>query len=70
VSAPLFSQDGRRVSYVATLGDKRFVVADGEPGPKYDSLWAESLAFGPDGAVGYLATVGADLYRVKQFPSR
>jgi len=44
---PVFSQDGRRLAYVACREDKQSMVVDGQPGREYDRVAAP--VFSPDG---------------------
>ena len=39
ISTPIFSPDSEHVVYVAQVGNKQFVVVDGEEGKRYDGIW-------------------------------
>lgn len=57
--APAFSPDGKRLAYIAQEGAQRFVVLDGKPGPKYDTIYKGTLTFSPEsGRLAYLAGKG------------
>ncbi len=60
-----FSPDSAHLAYKAANGGE-FVVVDGKPGPKYEKLSFEPLAFRADGVIEYLAFKGGSYYRVKQ----
>jgi len=47
--APVFSRDGKRLAYIAQDGGQRFVVLDGKPGTKYDTVYKGTLTFSLDG---------------------
>jgi hypothetical protein len=40
------SPDLRRIAYTAKVGNKKFVVLDGQEGKQYD--WVDELTFSPD----------------------
>jgi hypothetical protein len=49
ISIPIFSSDSRHVAYRVRKGANRFVVADGEDGPKYEmGSTISQLKFAPD----------------------
>ena len=54
---PFFSPDGRRMAYVATKGQKTFVVVDGSPENEFDAInWFDAIKdrgiiFSPDGKI-------------------
>ncbi|MDI6761339.1 MAG: hypothetical protein QMD05_10980 [Candidatus Brocadiaceae bacterium] len=53
------SPDGKRVAYVAGVGNKQLVVVDGKEERQYDDIGAGSPIFSPDGKrVAYGAKVG------------
>jgi hypothetical protein len=58
VSGLIFSPDGKRMAYVATLGKKMLAVVDGTEGNQYDGI--SGLVFSPDGTqVAYVASLGS-----------
>ena len=53
------SPDSQRVAYGAIVGDKQFVVVDGEEGKRYDGIGEGTLIFSPDSQhVAFMARVG------------
>jgi hypothetical protein len=53
------SPDSTHLAYVATTGNKWFVVVDGKAGKQYDDIGGYSLAFSPDSThFGYAASRG------------
>lgn len=53
------SGDSRRVAYVASVGDKQFVMVDGNEERRYDRVLTGSLTFSPDDRrFAYAARVG------------
>ncbi len=55
----VFSGDGRHFAYLASRGQKTFVVEDGQAGAEYDEILNGSLIFSPDGKrLAYAARKG------------
>ena len=46
------------------FGTAEFVILDGQPGPRYDSILGANLTFDADGRLEYLAVKQKTLYRV------
>jgi len=58
--APVFSPDGKRLAYIAQEGGQRFVVLDGKPGARYETVYKGTLTFSPDSKrLAYFAGKGS-----------
>ncbi|HED66796.1 MAG TPA: hypothetical protein ENJ09_14725 [Planctomycetes bacterium] len=64
-SPPVFTQDSKRMAFLAGRSRKNFVVVDGIEGPAFDIIQRRSVAFTPDGKhVAYLAGTADKRYIV------
>ena len=55
------------MAYTARVGDKRFVVVDGEEGKQYDGILKGSrIVFDSPESLHYLALKGMSIYLVEQ----
>jgi hypothetical protein len=61
------SPDSKHVACIAAVGDKWFVVVDGEEGKQYDDIpGGRGIVFDSSSTLHYLALVGKGLYLVEE----
>jgi hypothetical protein len=63
VGQSVFSFDGKRYAFIATVNGKQFVVVDGVPGKKYDSIYSD-VVFDSNIQFHYAAQNDGVVYRV------
>ena len=65
----MVSSDSKRVAYVAQVGNKWFVVVDGDEGKQYDSvvtIGGGGIVFDSPDRLHYLAMKGNSIYLVEE----